>query len=396
MGLTFFFKIKLRFFGDFFCISSVGLRNVGLNYDAEGNLQAVFYIRTPETLEATAENPFAPLMVDPADDFPPTSFDGISADDWHTHENIWFTGVGNLNSEYLYGFEEEVPLESTISRLESVGFQQFPESDLVFNPKFWMLHGWFHSLNPSGIFANTNPNLSIYAPEELGAHGGHEDNMGHDDGHEDDMGHDDGHEDDMGHDDEHQESSNDLIIGTDLADGIHGTDQSDRINLFSGDDWVIGGLGDNSIWGGHGNDWLAGDEENAEGGDDMLYGGFGSDAIYGRAGDDRLFGGEGDDFIVGGEGDDLLRGSLGYDNLFGGEGADIFVLVSGEETDTIHDFEIDSDTIVLYGGLTLDDVSIGQSDNNTVLNANDETLAILNGVNADSLIAASDDVFLVA
>ncbi len=29
MGLTFFFKIKLRFFGDFFCVSSVGLRNVG-------------------------------------------------------------------------------------------------------------------------------------------------------------------------------------------------------------------------------------------------------------------------------------------------------------------------------------------------------------------------------
>ena len=31
MGLTFFFKIKLRFFGDFFCVSSVGLRNVGKN-----------------------------------------------------------------------------------------------------------------------------------------------------------------------------------------------------------------------------------------------------------------------------------------------------------------------------------------------------------------------------
>ncbi len=30
MGLTFFFKIKLRFFGDFFCVSSVGLRNVGI------------------------------------------------------------------------------------------------------------------------------------------------------------------------------------------------------------------------------------------------------------------------------------------------------------------------------------------------------------------------------
>ena len=361
---------------------------IGLNYDAEGNLLAVFYIRTPYDPIAALENPAAFVTIDPENDFPPTSFDGISAEDWHTHENIWFSGLGSLNPEDTYGFEEEVPIEATISRFENIGFQQFPESDQVFSPKFWMLHGWFHSLNLSGTFANLNPHVSLYAPIELGAHSEHEDDVGHNGG-----GHQEGE-----HSEGHSENGSGLIAGTDLDDGLHGTEGDDRINTFDGDDWIHGGLGDDSIWGGQGHDWLAGDDIHnpAEGGEDMLYGGPGSDAIYGQIGDDRLFGGTGDDFIVGGEGNDLLRGGLGYDNLTGSEDADSFVLVSGEGTDTIHDFEIDLDTIILYGGITIDDVSIAQSGSNTILNANDETLAILRGVNADELIATNGDAFLVA
>ena len=363
---------------------------LGLNYNAKGELEAVFYLRFPETQEATPENPLAQIMIDPADDFPPTSFENITAEDWHNHQSVWFSGVGNSNPEEVY-FEEDLPLETVASRLEEIDSQLFPESDQSYSPKFFMLHGWFHSINPDGTFATTNPDLAPYAPEELGAHGEHGD-MGHEDMNHQDMN--------MAHGDEHggghQESENALIAGTDAEDGLFGTDQSDRINTFNGDDWIIGGLGDDSIWGGQGNDWLSGDEENAEGGDDMLYGGSGSDAIYGRVGNDRIFGGTGDDFLVGGTGDDLLRGGLGYDNLTGSAGGDEFVLVSGEGTDTIHNFEIDSDTIILYGGITLDDVSISQSDSNTTLNANDETLAVLSGVNADELIAASGDVFLVA
>ena len=422
---------------------------IGLNYDAEGNLLAVFYIRTPYDPVAALENPAAFATIDPENDFAPTSFDGISAEDWHTHENFWSTGLGSLNSEEVYGFEEYVPIDATISRLENIGFQQFPESDASFSPKFWMLHGWFHSLNPLGTFANLNPNVSLYAPEELGAHGEHEgvvhgngshseehqqeghaeshNNEGHQqEGHGEHEGvvhgngshseesyqgehgdsHNQGHHEDgeshtpghqQGeHGDSHSESSDELIAGTDLEDGLQGTDRSDRINGFNGDDWIYGGLGDDSVWGGRGHDWLIGDDPNcAEGGNDMLYGGPGRDVIYGHVGDDMLYGGTEDDFMVGGEGDDILRGSLGYDDLTGGEGADKFVLVRGEVTDTIHDFEIDSDTIVLYGGLTLEDISITQSSGDTMLDANDETLAVLRGINAEELIMGSSDVFLV-
>ena len=385
----------------------------GLNYDAEGNLVAVFYISAPYDVMAAMEDPTAFTEIDPANDFPPISFNGISAEDWHTHENTWFSGLGSLNSELVYGFEDEVPLESAISRLQELDFQQFPESDQIFSPKIWMLHGWFHSLNPSGTFANLDPTLSLYAPEELGAHGGHggesHDDGSHEASHNDEDHHQGEHSEnhnDAGHHEDgdsqgehgasHDEGNDELITGTDLDDGLHGTDRSDRINTFNGNDWIHGGLGDDSIWGGRGDDWLGGDHpDSAEGGDDMLYGGSGSDAIYGHVGNDRLFGGTGDDYMVGGAGDDILRGSLGYDNLIGGAGADEFVLVAGEVTDTIHDFEIDLDTIVLYGGLTLEDISITQSGSDTILDANDETLAILKGIDAEELTTASSDVFSV-
>lgn len=342
-------------------------RPVGLNFDNEGNLTAVFYLRFPETQEATADNPLAGLMIDPADDFPPSSFDTLTADDWHHHHDAWITGLGNPNSESVY-FEEDVPLEIVGSRLEQLDSQLFPESDQLFNPKFLMLHGWFHSFNPDGTFAITNPNEGVYAPQELGAHGGH-----------------------------FGDSIDPLIAGTDAGEGLIGTEKADRLNSFDGDDWLLGGMGNDSVWGGHGNDWIRGDDDyTSESGDDMLYGGPGNDLIYGHGGSDRLFGGTEDDHLIAGTGDDLLRGSLGYDILTGDEGHDSFVIAAGEGTDLITDFELEFDTLVLYTGVTSATLEVSQLDNNTVLSFANETLAVLNGVSAENLLAVKDQVFLDA
>ena len=345
---------------------------VGLNYDPEGNLLAVFYIRFPYDTAAALENPAAFLTIDSDNDFPPTSFDGVTAEDWHTHENPWYSGLGSLNSEEVFGFEDEVPIEVTISRFENIDFKIFPESDQAFSPKFWMLHGWFHSINPDGNFANLHPEVSLYAPQELGVHGGHD-----------------------GHNEHGSGESNPLIAGTYAGEGLIGTDGDDRINSFDGDDWIEAGLGNDSVWGSHGNDWIRGDSDyTLEGGNDMLYGGPGHDLIIGHSGSDRLFGGTDNDRLEGGEGDDLLRGSLGYDILTGDAGRDRFVLAVGEGTDIITDFEIDVDTLVLYAGASLDTISITQLDSNTAISFGDETLAILNGINADALIAAGNSVFM--
>lgn len=342
-------------------------RPVGLNYDNEGNLTAVFYLRFPETQVATADNPLAGLMIDPADDFPPASFDTLTADDWHHHHDAWITGLGNPNSESVY-FEEDVPLEIVGSRLEQIDSQLFPESDQLFNPKFLMLHGWFHSFNPDGTFAITNHEQGVYAPQELGAHGGHFDE---------------------------NENIDPLIAGTDIGEGLYGTEKADRINGFNGDDWLLGGMGNDSIWGSHGNDWIRGDDDYAsEAGDDMLYGGPGHDLIYGHDGNDRLFGGTDNDLLVADTGDDLLRGGLGYDILTGNEGHDSFVVAAGEGTDIITDFELEFDTLVLYTGVASETIEVNQLDHNTVLSFADETLAVLNGVNAEDLLAVKDHVFL--
>ena len=336
-------------------------RPVGLNYDAEDNLLAVFYLREPLTQEANPDNPLAELLIDPEDDFPPNSFDTLSPEAWHRHQSTWTTNFGNLNSEQVY-FEEDVPVEMIASRLEQTQFNLFPQSDQFYSPQVWMLHGWFHSLNANGTFAITNPNVAPYAVEELGVHGGH-------------------HE------------SSPLIAGTDENEELLGTAESERINGFGGDDWIVGGLGDDSIWGSQGDDLLRGDLENSlEGGDDMIYGGPGHDIIYGQVGNDRLFGGTGDDRIWGGAGDDLLRGSIGYDILTGNDGMDTFVLTPGEGTDIITDFEIELDSLVFHGGITVEQLSLNQINTNTVIGFADETLAILSGVDANNLMAASNFV----
>lgn len=127
-------------------------RPVGLNYDSKGNLLAVFYIRNPDTQQSTPENPLAGFLVDPTDDHPPeTSFDILTNEDWHHHHSAWVRGIGNLESENVY-FEEDVPLPLVVERSLQTQFQFFPNSDQFYNPKFWMLHGWFHSPNPEGTF----------------------------------------------------------------------------------------------------------------------------------------------------------------------------------------------------------------------------------------------------
>jgi hypothetical protein len=353
-------------------------RPVGLNYDEEGNLVAVFYLRVPRALPPNSNNPAQGLMVDPADDTPPdVSFDTLTSADWHHHHNPWVTGLGNLNPHRVY-FEEDVPFEIVAQRLQQSQFKFFPESDQYFVPKLWMLHGWFHSLNPDGAFAGINPNLSPYAPEELG--------------------------------DPHHGLNIPLIRGIEASEEIPGTPAGERINGFGGNDLIVGNGGHDHIWGSYGNDLLLGDrplqtqaassstshsQDELHEHDDILYGGPGRDQLYGQTGNDKLFGGVHDDQIYGGEGDDLLRGGLGNDTLRGESGKDSFVLAAGEGTDTIEDFKIiELDKLILVGSLTRGSLSITQQQSNTIVKAADKTLAILTGVNANQLIAA--DVFAIA
>jgi ketosteroid isomerase-like protein len=187
-----------------------------------------------------------------------------------------------------------------------------------------------------------------------------------------------------------------IINGTNLTDTLVGTARGDRINGFGGHDTISGGLGNDQIYGGDGNDILFGDSQNAiVGGDDLLYGGIGNDRCYGNGGSDNLYGEVGDDQIWGDAGNDRLWGGLGNDILTGGEGRDTFVFARGEGTDTIRDFKVGEDYIGLTGGLSLGQLSITQRSSHTWItdNTNGQTLAILTGVNASTLIANAAGTF---
>jgi glycerophosphoryl diester phosphodiesterase len=110
----------------------------------------------------------------------------------------------------------------------------------------------------------------------------------------------------------------------------------------------------------------------------------------GTEGNDRLPGTQGNDYIDGGAGNDFLKGGKGNNFLKGGEGRDLFALAKGG-TQTIADFENGTDLIALPAGLGFNKLSIVQG---TALNANDtliqrqgKTLAVLSGVQASTITA---------
>ena len=86
---------------------------------------------------------------------------------------------------------------------------------------------------------------------------------------------------------------------------------------------------------------------------DIIQAGDGDDNIQGGAGADFVFGGFNDDIVRGDEGDDVLVGQQGSDIAIGGAGSDIFEFFADQfsvgEVDTILDFDVDRDAIVIVG-----------------------------------------------
>ncbi|NET03138.1 MAG: glycerophosphodiester phosphodiesterase [Symploca sp. SIO2B6] len=189
--------------------------------------------------------------------------------------------------------------------------------------------------------------------------------------------------------------SRNITQGTNDDETLVGDDSEDFLFASGGDDTVAGEEGDDFIDGGDGDDVLRGDGNSRKsggsiGGNDEIYGGAGNDRIGGKAGNDQLFGEEGNDQIWGDDGDDIISGGLGDDtltgdNFSGGSGSDTFVLAIGEGTDTIVDFQIGEDFIGLAGTLSFGQLSITGDNGNALIAFEQETLAIVNNVNANDL-----------
>lgn len=156
-----------------------------------------------------------------------------------------------------------------------------------------------------------------------------------------------------GHDSLFGHGGDDTLIGGDWndsdGDGIFDigeqTQEDPSTNsAYGGDgnDLVFGDAGSDYLGGGNGNDTLDGGA-----GRDSLYGGTGGDSLFGGSGNDILFGGVGNDQLNGGAGSDQLYGGTGDDTLAGATGADRFYFSNDHGSDSITDFEVGVDQLVL-------------------------------------------------
>ncbi len=111
----------------------------------------------------------------------------------------------------------------------------------------------------------------------------------------------------------------------------------------------------------------------------------------------NLLGSGFDDVLVGNAQDNIIQGGKGHDRLTGGSGRDRFILAPNSGTDTITDFTLGQDLLLLDSGLTYGEVDVvssgtfGYSDtsNAVVLDGHGQQLALLMGVDASQVGASS-------
>ena len=151
------------------------------------------------------------------------------------------------------------------------------------------------------------------------------------------------------------------IQGTTASETIRGTAAADRIKGLAGNDTLFG-LADN----------------------DTLIGGGGNDRLVGGAGNDRLIGNSNSDRLSGGNGNDTLDGGIGFDILTGGAGSDRFILQKDRGSDSIVDFRLGSDKLVLAGDLEFEDLTLSGN----IIKSENEILATLIGVNTSNLTSS--------
>ena len=177
------------------------------------------------------------------------------------------------------------------------------------------------------------------------------------------------------------EEGNDNITGNAGDDIIKGNDGNDIVNGNEGDDLITGNAGNDTLNGGAGNDNIRGGRN-----DDIISGDQGADFLYGDLGNDTIIGGEGGDYLIGGEGNDFATG---------GGGRDSFVISPATGTDTISDFAVGQDLLVVTNNLAFGQLSITQGTGTQAQDAlirvaaTGETLAVLVNVTASSLAANS-------
>lgn len=173
---------------------------VGLNYSPQGELLAAFYLALPDNFLQSLHH----FAADAADgdnkasfgeiqwgakpdifaDDPILNYPSKEVDGWHQHRSLYIGGLDFANKDWKnVEFEQNLTPEELFSRFQLAmasdditlflyETQNPYEANATILPGFWMAHAWVHKTNPNGLFATTNPLVSVNAPDEHGGHGG--------------------------------------------------------------------------------------------------------------------------------------------------------------------------------------------------------------------------------
>ena len=120
------------------------------------------------------------------------------------------------------------------------------------------------------------------------------------------------------------------------------------------------------------------DNDEEEPPQNLIIGTEAADFLVGTEDGDIILGLGGGDFLYGLNGNDVLDGGIGNDRLNGGGGADEYVFAPGTGRDTVVGFEDGLDKILLDGGLTFADVTIGSSSIYLTVTAGADEMRIVN------------------
>jgi hypothetical protein len=169
-------------------------------------------------------------------------------------------------------------------------------------------------------------------------------------------------------------NNDNILTGTQGADGIEGRGGNDTIKGLNGNDYLFGGNGNDKVFGGNGNDLLRGGNGNdtlrGEQGNDKLFGDSDNDTLYGGGGNDELWGGRGNDTLRGEGGNDFLMGEWGNDTLIGGAGDDTFVFRADGGNDRVVGFQVSGGDELAFQGLKEEDVEIKSFTDHTLFSWN--------------------------
>ncbi len=190
---------------------------------------------------------------------------------------------------------------------------------------------------------------------------------------------------------------NEVIYGGKVQSVVYGAQSGgDTISGGTAGNVIVSGAGAEIMYAGTGNDTIYGGQSTSamftsNVGQTLIVGGSaplnvvagaGQSILYGSTGNDTVYAGSGSVLMVEGGGQDQVVFGSGNASVFAGTGTDLFTVAQGKAggTDTIVDFKVGTDTVLLSGYGNAGVAQTQATSGSTVVSLTDGTQLVFSGV----------------